>query len=313
MPGEFWESTDLNCVSIFMARRLRFIPPGGALAEITCRTFQGCYLLKPSPAVNDLILGVLGRAQRLYPVEVHAFVFMSNHYHLLISVPDAHRMAEFMRYFNSNLARELGRMRGWRDKVWSRRYQAIVVSDEERAQIGRLKYLLSHGVKEGLVEHPAKWKGANTVDALVNGKTSISGRWRDRSREFHAHIATGNNAVFMTEERVALTPLPCWEDHRRKWITSRVAELIETILEEAPKGSPSELPDPAPTQRPSKLKRKPAPYFHCATRKMRRILYEAYLWFVVTYREAAERLRAGELNVEFPSGSFPPALPFVPG
>ncbi len=94
-----------------MARRLRFIPPNGALVEITCRTFQGCYLLKPSPVVNDMVLGVLGRAQRLYPVDVHAFVFMSNHYHLLISVPDAQRMANFMRYFNSNLAREIGLMR----------------------------------------------------------------------------------------------------------------------------------------------------------------------------------------------------------
>ena len=246
-------------------------------------------------------------------MEIHAFVFMSNHYHLLISVPDARRMAEFMRYFNSNLAREIGKLRGWRDKVWSRRYQAIVVSDEDRAQIGRLKYLLSHGVKEGLVEHPAKWPGANTVDALVKGETSLTGRWRDRSREFQAHIATGRCAVFYNEGRVTVTPLPCWEGHSRKWIATRVGELIETILEDAPAGSPGDLTEPDPTQRPSKLKREPAPYFHCATRKMRKILYEAYLWFVAAYRQAAEKLKAGQLEVPFPEGCFPPPRPFVPG
>ena len=308
--GEF---IDLDCVSFFVSRRLRFIPPEGALVEVTCRTFQGCYLLKPSPAVNDTILGVLGRAQRLYPVEIHAFVFMSNHYHLLISVPDARRMAAFMRYFNSNLARELGKIRGWRDKVWSRRYQAIVVSDEDRAQIGRLKYLLSHGVKERLVEHPAKWPGVNPVVALIKGKSSLSGRWRNRSREFQAHISTGDNAVYYSEERVKLTPLPCWQGHGRKWIGAQVAELIDSILEEAPKEIPGELPDPDPTQRPARLKHEPAPYFHCATRKMREILYEAYLWFVAAYREAAEKLRAGQLDVAFPEGCFPPARPFVPG
>ena len=56
-----------------------------------------------------------------------------------------------MGYFNSNLAREAGRLVDWREKFWSRRYRAIVVSGEEGAQRERLKYVLSHGAKEGLV------------------------------------------------------------------------------------------------------------------------------------------------------------------
>jgi len=54
-------------------------------------------------------------------------------------------------YFNPNLAREAGRLADWREKLWSRRYRAIVVSGEEGAQRERLKYVLSHGAKEGLV------------------------------------------------------------------------------------------------------------------------------------------------------------------
>ena len=63
-----------------MSRHLRFIPDGGALVEVTCRTLQGRLLLCPSPQLNDIILGVLGRAQRLYPLEIVAYVFASNHY-----------------------------------------------------------------------------------------------------------------------------------------------------------------------------------------------------------------------------------------
>jgi hypothetical protein len=48
-----------------------------------------------------------------------------------------------MCYVNSNIAREISRLHGWTDKIWSRRYQAIVVSDEEGAQIARLRYLLA--------------------------------------------------------------------------------------------------------------------------------------------------------------------------
>jgi hypothetical protein len=44
-----------------MSRPLRFIPEGGSLVEITCRTDQGRYLLRPDPVIDDILLGVLGR------------------------------------------------------------------------------------------------------------------------------------------------------------------------------------------------------------------------------------------------------------
>ena len=55
-----------------MGRKLRYLPEEGALAEVTCRTLQGRLLLRPGPELNDIAAGVLGRAQRLYPVEIMA-------------------------------------------------------------------------------------------------------------------------------------------------------------------------------------------------------------------------------------------------
>jgi len=49
-----------------------------------------------------------------------------------------------MGYFNSKLAREVARSTGWRDKVFSRRYQAILVSDEEEAPLRAKRYDNSH-------------------------------------------------------------------------------------------------------------------------------------------------------------------------
>jgi len=37
-------------------------------------------------------------------------------------------------------------------------------------------------------------------------------------------------------------------------------------------------------------------------------LYEAYAWFVAAFRDASEKLRAGDRAARFPPGSFPPAL-----
>jgi len=68
-----------------------------------------------------------------------------------------------------------------------------------------------------------------------------------------------------------------------------------------------------PTDRPTRRKKSPAPLFHAFTKAMRKALWDAYGWFVAAFREAAEKLRAGDRMANFPTGSFPPHLPFVTG
>ena len=170
-----------------MSRKLRFIPEGGSLVEVTNRTIQGRLLLRPSPQLNDIILGILGRAQRLYSLEILGYVFASNHYHLLLRVEDAAQLARFMCYFDGNLAREVARMTGWEDRVWSRRYQAILVTNEEAAQVGRLKYLLENSCKEGLVESPLHWPGVHCAKALITGDW-VEGTRFDRRPEYNARL-----------------------------------------------------------------------------------------------------------------------------
>ena len=43
----------------------------------------------------------------------------------------------------------------------------------------------------------------------------------------------------------------------------------------------------------------------------RKRFWEAYSAFVAAFREAADKLKAGDRTAKFPLGSFPPALPFV--
>ncbi len=134
----------------FMAKKPRQIEPY-SLVEVSGRTIGSRYLLKPSKQANDLIAGVLARAARLYPVEVIVFVAMSSHFHALIVAESTERLAEFMRHLNSNLALELGRFHEWRCRFWGDRYSSIQISDEEEAQVRRMKYILAGGVKEQLV------------------------------------------------------------------------------------------------------------------------------------------------------------------
>lgn len=302
-----------------MARRLRYVPPGGALVEITCRTIQGRLLLRPSASLNDVIRGVLARAARLYGVAVHLPVFLSNHYHLLVSVCDALQLAAFMNYLNSNLAREAGRRVRWREKFWGRRYQAVLVSGEEEAQVSRLAYLLAHGVKEGLVASPLDWPGVHGARELVEGKP-VSGRWHDRtleSKSRRASLALGPED-FMVREELTLTPLPCWQSLDPEAYRSRIQGLIAEIESfgrqreeetgKAPLGR-EKVCRQDPHHEPNRLKKAPAPLVHAVVPEVRRAFRQAYFGFLSAYQHAARLLRAGVRDVVFPEGSFPPAMP----
>ncbi len=304
-----------------MPRPLRFIPQGGSLVEVTVRTFQARFLLRPSSALNEVVGGVLGRAQRLYPLECHAAVFMSNHFHLLVSVDNSLRLAEFMQYVNSNLAREINRLYEWESSVWDERYHAILVSSEEEAQAARLRYLLAHGVKEGLVAKASDWPGVHSVREILQG-APIQGLWFDRTAEFVARSRgeSFDRLKYAAAEKLELSPLPCWSHLSPEDYRGRVAELVgelEAVAVSdlqarglAPLGLTGVLRQD-PHGRPHWTKRTPAPLFHAATRAVRQAFRRVYMDFVAAFRSAAKALRLGDRMARFPVGAFPPGLPFV--
>jgi REP element-mobilizing transposase RayT len=304
-------------------RRLRYIPDGGALVEVTCRTLQSRFLLRPGQALDEIIVGVAGRAQRLSKVRICGYIFASNHFHILVEVDDARQLAQFMCHLNSNLAREVGRLHGWADKIWSRRYQAIVVSGEEAAQVARLKYLLANGCKENLVARPQDWPGVHVARALIQGE-DLTGYWFDRTREYAARKRgrVFDRLRYASVETLYLSPLPCWRHLPAEAWRQRALRLIAEVEQETaaqrtrtgsrPLGAAAILRQ-HPHDRPKEPKRSPAPQFHAFSVKARRELWEAYRSFVAAFRQAADKLRAGDRLAVFPLGSFPPSLPFVGG
>ena len=111
-----------------------------------------------------------------------------------------------------------------------------------------------------------------------------------------------------------MDPLPCWKDLTEEQRQSRAAALVADIEEEAaarrkktgvkPMG-PAAILTQDPHHRPARSKKSPAPAFHAASQAVRRGLREAYALFVAAYREAAEKLRAGNLRRALSCREFP--------
>ena len=301
-----------------MARPIRFIQPGMTV-EVTIRTIQSRLLLRPSKELNEIVIGVLGRAQAMYPVSIHVIIFVSNHYHLIITTPDALALARFMNFVNSNIAREVGRLHSWREKFWGRRYRAIPVLDEV-SLVDRVQYLLAHGCKEGLVARPKDWPGVSSLDAMLTGKP-MRGTWFNRTAEWFERRSGGqpDPMEFAEAVEVRLTPLPCWDhlspcDQRR-----RLRSLIRDIELETRQRNLDEVRTPPgrqfilsqdPHSFPCRSKKSPASHCHTSIHQLREEFIAAYMDFLDAYIEASSRLRAGIKNVEFPPDSFPPSLPF---
>lgn len=304
-----------------MGRLLRHIPPN-ALVEVTCRTIQGRLLLRPDPELNRRVLGVLGRAQRNEGLPIHAMVFASNHYHLLASPEEPLQLVRFMNQAQSSLAREAGRFYDWRERFWSRRYRHIVVAHEVDAQLDRLRYILSHGVKEGLVARCRDWPGVSCVRALLEGE-ALEGVWYDRTAFYEANRRKGGAVLedFAHREVVKLTPLPCWRGLTADEIREHVVELVEAIERRhhalrlatgSGVAGVRAVRRRDPHDRPARLKRSPAPTFHARSREAWLELREGYQRFAEEFRVAADLLRRGRRAWRFPPGSFPPNLPYVP-
>jgi hypothetical protein len=303
-----------------MPRPLRFIPEH-SLVEITTRTFQGRLLLRPSPELTDIILGIIGKAQSLYGMTIHAFVFLSTHAHFLLSPTSAAQLALFMQFVNANVAKEAGRLHAWRERLWSRRYRSIIVADDKAAH-ARLRYILAHAAKEGLLGSPASWPGPNCIAALTTGAL-LRGTWFDRSKEFRARQRgeTVFPSQFASTFDVQLAPLPCLQHlnaDQRQAETRRIVDDIKAkaAAENEEKGrtpmTVEQILAQDPHSKPSSTDRSPAPFVHASDDSTEQEFRVAYRAFVDAFRAGVLRLRdrAREIRSLFPIGAFPPQLPF---
>jgi len=174
-----------------------------------------------------------------------------------------------------------------------------------------------------LVERLLDWPGVHAVRALLDGE-ELKGLWHDRTQEYigRRKRKAFDESKYVMDETLKLEPLPCWKHLDPVKRRELIANLVKEIEEEAAAARKRDGVQVAgmdavlahhPHDRPEKLKKGPAPLFHAATAEMRKFLWTLYAEFVGRFRDAAEKLRAGDREAAFPRGCFPPALPFVPG
>jgi REP element-mobilizing transposase RayT len=301
-----------------MAYPIRHFDPQ-TIFFITSRTIQSRFLMAPSEKTNELIGGILARAVRQCQVELFAYVFTSNHFHAMVRAPSAIAMSQFMQRLQSNIAVKVGRFVGWRGRFFARRYSAEPIVDDG-AQVERLTYILSHGVKEGLVARCQQWPGLSCTRALLeDGRASVHS-WRNWTRRWKMEVGEDVQVDrFSAEcpsetEVLELTPLPCWTTLTARERSSLVAQLVAKINAAAPNPSDQDtrhITQQHPHGAPLKTKHSPRPKAHASTKRRWIEAVRRYRDFLSDFRRASREWLSGAFEAEFPPHAFRPPAWFV--
>lgn len=110
-----------------MTRPLRILLPG-AFYHVTCRGNDRRAIFKDDRD-RTVFLETLQGSLATYQVELHAYVLMHNHFHLMVCTPKAN-LSEFMRHFNISYTAAYNRRHRRVGHLYQGRYKAIVIDQD---------------------------------------------------------------------------------------------------------------------------------------------------------------------------------------
>jgi putative transposase len=118
--------------------------------HVTARSNNKEWFYIPIQTSWDIFCYSLNEATERYGVNLHSFVLMSNHFHMLVTTPNEN-LDSFMRYFLSNATRRVQRRAGRINHIFGARYRGTVM-ETSWALAYVFKYIGRNPVRAGICE-----------------------------------------------------------------------------------------------------------------------------------------------------------------
>ncbi len=148
--------------------------------HITNRSNNREFFYLDKPELWEIFLEVLAELPKQFGCQIHAFVMMSNHYHLLISTPKLN-LGEAMKYFQREVARKANRKSGRINHFFGGRYKWSLISQEDYYW-NSVKYLFRNPIRGGLCSQVQDYK-YSSLNSNGHGLTwEISDFFQDRNK-----------------------------------------------------------------------------------------------------------------------------------
>lgn len=115
-----------------------------------------------------------------FKCEIHSFVLMSNHYHLLISTPECN-IGPAMKYFHREVARKANRTTGRVNHFFGGRYKWSVIY-QSHYYWNAVKYIFRNPVRAGICEQVQNYKYSSLNQSPEKWTWHMTDIFEDRNR-----------------------------------------------------------------------------------------------------------------------------------
>ena len=275
----------------------------GAICLVTRRCTQRQFLLRPSATTNAIFLYVLAVAAQRYGIQVHAFCVLSNHWHAVVTDPEA-QLPAFEQYLDSLVARAVNSTLGRWESFWAPSSYSAVALASPADVVDKAAYVLANPVAAGLVRRGEEWPGLWSAPAQIGGTPIVAERPKTFFRangympekvELQLVVPQGFGSA--AEFRELLTAaVAALEQQARRAVAASGRDVLGKARVLAQK----------PTARPRSGERRRGLMPRVASRdKWKRIeALSRLVAFLKSYREAWRARCAGEQLAVFPLGTY---------
>ena len=267
---------------------------------VTRRCTQRQFLLRPSKLVNQIFLYCLALAVARTGVVVHAFVVLSNHHHAVVTDPEG-RLPEFLAYLHKYVSKCINASLGRWENLWASEQTSVVRLEDDEDIIDKMVYTLTNPVAAGLVKRGSHWPG---LRMFRPGLTSVH-----RPEVFFR--PDGPMPEEVTVEIVPPTVEGATPDEVTDLVAAKTSEreaaIRKTFRREGrtfmgPRAVQRQRVDASPSTWTPRRRLSPRV---AAKNKWRRIeALRRVKAFLVAYRAAYLRWKAGALDAIFPTGTY---------
>lgn len=149
---------------------------------ITSRTEQGLPFVCHS-YMEAILWSTLARAQHLYPVKICHFIFMGNHFHMLLLVEEPTDVINFMNRVKTETAHAINRLLGNRGRhtIWCDSYDCVPVLTVADV-IRKISYIYCNPALSALVDSIDDYPGVSSWNMYKNRIYRKEARWINRHR-----------------------------------------------------------------------------------------------------------------------------------
>ena len=143
---------------------------------ITSSTLTGLPFI-PNLIINTILRGIIARAQKLYGQEICHFVFMANHFHLILLVTNPETVPDFIGYIKAKSANAINRLlKKGKQPVWCDGFDSPVLLDAATV-IEKIIYTYANPAKARLVDSISQYPGISSWNAFTKEEKPKYIRW----------------------------------------------------------------------------------------------------------------------------------------